>query len=316
MPRASRAGLEPPRRLPRRMAPVSSAPETHCYTRSCPSVLSSDSSASPPELLLLPLSDATEKTRSSDDDKGANKDVATQKRDAALLLRDEATNVLVPALRSNKTATQDLGSALLQAVLMPGSSSSSSSSSSGSGSGNNGVSGGACYRWGPEQSALLEGLLPLLEEGTDTIAAGLASLTAALVAAEMRSTGAGGPGGGGMTRVLQMCGATAAPARLNALRVLGETLEIIQSTSPQAAPRSSPPGHHHLVVDAVGDNSRGGRPSSEIGGCSPSGKKSCRERASPPLAVVLPPLMRALSSVDTGTSRRGGSHGDSHASLG
>jgi hypothetical protein len=154
---------------------------------------------------------ATPAASAHEDDKN---DEDGGRRDAALLLRDQATAVLVPALRSNRTATQELGSALLQAALVP-------------------RDGGGVGGWSPEQSALLEGLLPLLEEGVDAVAVGLASLAAALVAAEPRG---GGGGGGGLMRVLQMCGATAAPARLNALRVLGE-VSALRATSTRHTPK-------------------------------------------------------------------------------
>jgi hypothetical protein len=158
---------------------------------------------------------ATPAASAHEDDKN---DEDGGRRDAALLLRDQATAVLVPALRSNRTATQELGSALLQAALVPRD----------GGGGSGGVGG-----WSPEQSALLEGLLPLLEEGVDAVAVGLASLAAALVAAEPRGDGGGG---GGLMRVLQMCGATAAPARLNALRVLGE-VSALRATSTRHTPK-------------------------------------------------------------------------------
>jgi len=119
--------------------------------------------------------------------------------DALALLRDNAAAALLPALRSPNGVAQELGAALLRAVLVP-----SARAPGGS--------------WGPEQSALLDGLQPLLEEGDDDASPGVTSLAAALVAAE--------PTGDGIRRVLRACGATSMPARRNALAVLREATTI------------------------------------------------------------------------------------------
>ena len=119
--------------------------------------------------------------------------------DALALLRDNAAAALLPALRSPNGVAQELGAALLRAVLVP-----SARAPGGS--------------WGPEQSALLDGLQPLLEEGDDDASPGVTSLAAALVAAE--------PTGDGIRRVLRACGATSTPARRNALAVLREATTI------------------------------------------------------------------------------------------
>jgi hypothetical protein len=144
--------------------------------------------------------------------------------DALALLRDNATAALLPALRSPDGVAQELGAALLRVVLVPRAS----------------ASRGA---WGPEQSALLDGLQPLLEEGDDDASPGVTSLAAALVAAE--------PTGDGLRRVLRACGATSSPARRNALAVLrdattfgretttDETAAVVAALLPRVGPGES-----------------------------------------------------------------------------
>ena len=69
---------------------------------------------------------------------------------------------------------------------------------------------------GPGQTALLDGLLPLLEEAPEAITPGLASLAAALVAVQ--------PGGAGRDFVGTLCVSVSPAARRNAVLVLGEAL--------------------------------------------------------------------------------------------
>ena len=118
----------------------------------------------------------------------------TETRDAASIFRAHAAETLVPALRSRAAATQELGAALLRAALVPR----------------------ASAGWGPEQTALLDGLLPLLEEAPEAITPGLASLAAALVAVQ--------PGGAGRDFVGTLCVSVSPAARRNAVLVLGEAL--------------------------------------------------------------------------------------------
>ena len=118
----------------------------------------------------------------------------TETRDAASVFRAHAAETLVPALRSRTAATQELGVALLRAALVPR----------------------ASAGWGPEQTALLDGLLPLLEEAPEAITPGLASLAAALVAVQ--------PGGAGRDFVGTLCVSVSPAARRNAVLVLGEAL--------------------------------------------------------------------------------------------
>jgi hypothetical protein len=118
----------------------------------------------------------------------------SETRDAASVFRAHAAETLVPALRSRAAATQELGAALLRAALVPR----------------------ASAGWGPEQTALLDGLLPLLEEAPEAITPGLASLAAALVAVQ--------PGGAGRGFVGTLCVSVSPAARRNAVLVLGEAL--------------------------------------------------------------------------------------------
>ena len=114
--------------------------------------------------------------------------------DAASVFRARAAETLVPALRSRVAANAALGAALLRAALVPASSR---------------------FGWGPEQSALLDGLLPLLEEAPEVMTPGLASLAAALVATQ--------PSGAARSFVETLCASTKPAARRNAIVVLGES---------------------------------------------------------------------------------------------
>ena len=173
--------------------------------------------------------DATRSERSSSKSKSSTSESSSSSpgadaSDALALLRDNAAAALLPALRSPDGVAQELGAALLRAVLAP-----SASASRGA--------------WGPEQSALLDGLQPLLEEGDDDASPGVTSLAAALVAAE--------PTGDGLRRVLRACGATSAPARRNALAVLrdattfgrettrDETAAVVAALLPRVGPGES-----------------------------------------------------------------------------
>ena len=163
-------------------------------------------------------------TSKSSTSKSSSSSPGADASDAVALLRDNAAAALLPALRSPDGVAQELGAALLRAVLAP-----SASASRGA--------------WGPEQSALLDGLQPLLEEGDDDASPGVTSLAAALVAAE--------PTGEGLRRVLRACGATSAPARRNALTVLrdattfgrettrDETAAVVAALIPRVGPGES-----------------------------------------------------------------------------
>jgi hypothetical protein len=123
--------------------------------------------------------------------------------EARRALRAAAAASLPPALGSKSAVAQELAASIVRAALVS-------------------EHGG----WGPEQAALLEGLLPMLEDATGGPAApGLASLAAALVAAEpYESTRAGARPG--LARVLRACGHDAEDARRSALAVLREVLAI------------------------------------------------------------------------------------------
>ena len=114
------------------------------------------SSASPEET----EEDDSETTGTTKTERGSERG---KRNDAASVFRARAAETLVPALRSRVAANAALGAALLRAALVPRSSRAG---------------------WGPEQSALLDGLLPLLEEAPEVMTPGLASLAAALVATQ------------------------------------------------------------------------------------------------------------------------------------
>ena len=134
----------------------------------------------------------------------------TETQDAASVFRAHAAETLVPALRSRTAATQELGAALLRAALVPR----------------------ASAGWGPEQTALLDGLLPLLEEAPEAITPGLASLAAALVAVQ--------PGGAGRDFVGTLCVSVSPAARRNAVLVLGEALRAATNTRTTSRTTSFP----------------------------------------------------------------------------
>ena len=138
--------------------------------------------------------------------------------DAASLFRAHAAETLVPALRSRASATRELGAALLRAALVPR----------------------ASAGWGPEQTALLDGLLPLLEEAPEAITPGLASLAAALVAAQ--------PGGAGRRFVQTLCVSVSPAARRNAALVLGESLRAPRGGGPLPFPENGNGADDHFVA--------------------------------------------------------------------
>ena len=145
------------------------------------------SSASPEET----EEDDGETTSTTKTERGSKR---SKRNDAASVFRARAAETLVPALRSRVAANAALGAALLRAALVPRSSRAG---------------------WGPEQSALLDGLLPLLEEAPEVMTPGLASLAAALVATQ--------PSGAARSFVETLCVSTKPAARRNAVVVLGES---------------------------------------------------------------------------------------------
>ena len=148
----------------------------------------------------------------------------TETRDAASVFRAHAAETLVPALRSRAAATQELGAALLRAALVPR----------------------ASAGWGPEQTALLDGLLPLLEEAPEAITPGLASLAAALVAVQ--------PGGAGRGFVGTLCVSVSPAARRNAVLVLGEALRAATNARTTSRTTSFPHRRREDATDATGDD--------------------------------------------------------------
>ena len=142
--------------------------------------------------------------------------------DAASVFRARAAETLVPALRSRVAANAALGAALLRAALVPSSSR---------------------FGWGPEQSALLDGLLPLLEEAPEVMTPGLASLAAALVATQ--------PSGAARSFVETLCASTKPAARRNAIVVLGESALFSLSDARGSRAGSEPRDDDCSFADAL-----------------------------------------------------------------
>ena len=216
----------------------------------------------------------------TDEDGRPSSDAA---KDAAAVLRDRASAALLPALKMRSEPAQELAAASLRAALS--------------------ADGAA------EKAALLDGLLPLMDDDSDvaatmepSVGAGLASTTAWLVASE--------PGGGvgvrrGMGTVLAACGATAAlGTRRNALRVLAETLRL-------ATPPAARPAETEAIVSAL---------AAAVGDADACARALAADAlAAIPLSASLPPLLRAdaedAAAVAMSSSARasGGSAGPARA---
>jgi hypothetical protein len=179
--------------------------------------------------------------------------------EARRALRAAAAASLPPALGSKSAVAQELAASIVRAALVS-------------------EHGG----WGPEQAALLEGLLPLLEDATGGPAApGLASLAAALVAAEpCESTRAGARPG--LARVLRACGHDAEDVRRSALAVLREVLAITGADTRASEVTAAT----DALLDALRDPAFAVR------------KSAAAAFSALRIQDVLPPLLRALTAKD------------------
>jgi hypothetical protein len=179
--------------------------------------------------------------------------------EARRALRAAAAASLPPALGSKSAVAQELAASIVRAALVS-------------------EHGG----WGPEQAALLEGLLPMLEDATGGPAApGLASLAAALVAAEpCDSTRAGARPG--LARVLRACGHDAEDARRSALAVLREVLAITGADTRASEVTVAT----DALLEALRDPALAVR------------KSAAAAFSALRIGDVLPPLLRALTAKD------------------
>ena len=100
-------------------------------------------------------------------------------------------NVLMPALRCNNAVAQGVAAILLRVVLAP-----------------------EHLGWTDQSQALLNGVLPLVEEGEDAVSPGFARLVAYLIVRD--------PSEEALVKIFQVCGGTARSAKLSGLRVLAD----------------------------------------------------------------------------------------------
>lgn len=100
-------------------------------------------------------------------------------------------SVLIPALRYNDAVAQGVAAILLRVVLAP-----------------------EHLGWTDQSQALLDGVLPLVEEGEDAVSPGFARLVADLIVRD--------PSEEALVKIFQVCGGTARSAKISGLRVLAD----------------------------------------------------------------------------------------------
>jgi len=100
-------------------------------------------------------------------------------------------SVLMPALRCNDAVAQGVAAILLRVVLAP-----------------------EHLGWTDQSQALLDGVLPLVEEGEDAVSPGFARLVADLIVRD--------PSEEALVKIFQVCGGTARSAKISGLRVLAD----------------------------------------------------------------------------------------------
>lgn len=126
-------------------------------------------------------------------DKSVMSSVMSAEGAAALdeMMQKYTGSVLMPALRCNDAVAQGVAAILLRVVLAP-----------------------EHLGWTDQSQALLDGVLPLVEEGEDAVSPGFARLVADLIVRD--------PSEEALVKIFQVCGGTARSAKISGLRVLAD----------------------------------------------------------------------------------------------